>query len=252
MFRPRVIPVLLLKNKGLVKTKKFKKPNYIGDPINAVKIFNDLKADELILVDIDATKNSHSIPLEVVREVGEEAFMPFAVGGGIKTLAYASECIGCGAEKIILNTHAIANNSLITQCANKFGSQSVVVAIDVKKDIFGRQFVYHTNGTKNSRMDPVSWAVDVERLGAGEILINDVNNDGLMQGYDVKLITSISEAVNIPVLACGGAGGLHDLRSVIDAGAHGSAAGSLFVYQGSRKAVLINYPTNETLIGLFR
>jgi len=251
MFRPRVIPVLLLKDLGLVKTNRFNKSKYIGDPINAVKIFNDLKADEIIFLDISATATQKSVPINFVWEVGEEAFMPFAVGGGISTLLHAEECIKKGAEKIVLDTHAIINHSLISECSNMFGQQSVIVAIDIKKNIFGGYSVYSNNGKTKTNLTPVNWAKRAEELGAGEILINDINNDGMMDGYNLDLIKIISEAVSIPVIACGGAGKLNDFKLAINSGAHAVAAGSLFVYQGSRKGVLINYPSHQQLMKVF-
>ena len=252
MFRPRVIPVLLLENLGLVKTIKFRRPKYVGDPINAVKIFNDLKADELIFVDISATRNNRLIPLKLIKEVGEEAFMPFAVGGGISSVKEAEKCIKNGAEKIILGYHAVMNPDFINECAKTFGSQSVVVSVDVKRNIFGKSQVYINNGRINSKYDPISWSINIENSGAGEIFINDINNEGMRGGYDLNLIKLISKSVNIPVVACGGAGKLSDLKSAIDAGAHAVAAGSIFVYQGPRMAVLINYPNNDTLLEIFQ
>ena len=251
MFRPRVIPTLLLKNLGLVKTVKFKKPNYIGDPINAVKIFNDLKADELILLDISATRQNRSISQKFVQEVGGEAFMPFAVGGGISTIDEAGNCINCGSEKIVLDSHAVMNPDLITQCAEKFGSQSVIVSLDVKKNFFGEYCLYIKNGRKKTKYNPLTWAIIVSELGAGEILINNIDNDGIMSGYDLDLIKLISKSVNIPVIASGGAGEYADFKLAIDAGAHAVAAGSLFVYQGPRKGVLINYPIASDLMKIF-
>lgn len=248
MFRPRVIPLLLLQNKGLVKSKKFKEYTYIGDPINAVRIFNDLKADELVIMDIQATAEFRSIPLEFVRQVGDEANMPFAIGGGIRTLKSIQELINAGAEKVVINSYALESPNFIREAANTFGSSTIVVSIDVKKTIWGTKRVYNKNNRKASYHDPVGWAQQMEALGAGELLVNSVDQDGLMQGYDLELIRMIAEAVTIPVVAAGGAGSLSDMRAAIQ-GAHASAvaAGSLFVYHGPRKAVLINYPDPAAL-----
>ena len=251
MFRPRVIPLLLLHESGLVKTIKFNKKKYIGDPINAVKIFNDFKADELIFVDISASKNNRTIPLQFVKQVGEEAFMPFAVGGGIKTVNEACSFIKNGAEKIILDSNALLNPQLINDCSKEIGQQGVVVSIDVKKNFFGNYKVYGKNGKKSSKYDPVYWANKVEDMGAGEILLTDINHDGMMQGYNLDLIKLISDSVKIPIIACGGASSPLDFKRAINFGAHAVAAGSMFVYHGPRKAVLINYPSKGTLGKIF-
>ena len=251
MFRPRVIPVLLLDGLGLVKTTKFNKKKYIGDPINAVKIFNELHADELFFVDISATKNNRSIPLSFIKEVGAEAFMPFSVGGGISNVDEARNCIQNGAEKIILNSHALVRPDLIKECADAIGSQGVVVSIDTKKLFFSKYGVYGNNGINKSRYNPIDWAKYVVDLGAGEIIINDIDNDGMMEGYNLNLIKIISESVNIPIVICGGAGKLSDFKLAINAGAHAVAAGSMFVYHGPRKAVLVNYPKKNILNKLF-
>ena len=251
MFRPRVIPVLLLKDLGLVKTFQFGKPKYIGDPINTVKIFNNFKADEIIFLDISATKNNSLISTKFIRDVGEQAFMPFAVGGGIRTLKQAENCIKNGAEKIVINSHSLINHKLIVDCVNSLGQQSVVVSIDVRKSIFGSYKVYRNGGRKKTSYSAKKWALIVEDLGAGEIMINDIRNDGVMKGYDLDLINDITESVSVPVIACGGAGTLNDIKLAIDSGAHAVAAGSLFVFQGPRKGVLVNYPSKSQLESIF-
>ncbi|WP_080237104.1 AglZ/HisF2 family acetamidino modification protein [Spirosoma rigui] len=251
MFRPRVIPVLLLKNKGLVKSKRFSDYTYIGDPINAVKIFNDLKADELIVMDILATKEGRCIDLDFVRQVGDEANMPFAVGGGIQTIPQIKAIINAGAEKVIINSFAVREPAFIQKAADEFGSSTVVVAIDVKKKFLGKQQVYSVAGTKASGLDPIRWAQQMEANGAGELMVTSIEQDGMMQGYDLPLIRAISMAVQIPVIAAGGAGKLTDFASARRAYASAMAAGSLFVYHGPRKAVLVNYPTSDELLKLF-
>lgn len=253
MFLPRIIPVLLLQNTGLVKTTRFKNPRYIGDPINAVRIFNDLQADELIFLDIEASKKERSISTCLVKEISDEAFMPFAVGGGIKDIKTVETIFKNGAEKIVINTSFINNYKFVEHIANFFGSQSVIVSIDVKKNYLKNNHVWIKGGTINTKLDSRALAVKAQDYGAGEILINSIDNDGCMNGYDLELVKSISDAVSLPVVACGGAGSLFDLKKAFElAGAHALAAGSLFVYHSKRKAVLINYPTKEELIKIFK
>lgn len=252
MFLPRIIPILLLRGKGLVKTVKFKKPKYIGDPINAVKIFNDLKADELIFLDIDASKENRSTSVELIENIGDEAFMPFGVGGGINTVQQIEKIFKSGAEKVVINTQLVMNPSLIELAAQIFGSQSIVASIDVKKSIFGKYEVWINGGKKNTRKNPIELAKLAESTGAGEIIINSIDLDGMMTGYDLKLIKSISDEVTIPVVACGGAGNLGHLKDgYFEGSAHALAAGSMFVYHGARRAVLINYPSKTELKQLF-
>ena len=252
MFLPRIIPVLLLKNKGLVKTVKFKTPKYVGDPINAVKIFNDLEADELVFLDITASREGRSISTELVKNIGDEAFMPFAVGGGITALKQIEELLKAGAEKVILNNITVKKPNLIKEAAEVFGNQSIVISIDVKKNLFGKKTIWIKDGSENTKLAAIDHAKKVEELGAGEIIINSIDNDGVMQGYDIELIKSISNSVAIPVVACGGAGGLNDLKDAFQYGnASALAAGSMFVFHGPRRAVLINYPEKNELLKLF-
>jgi len=244
MFLPRIIPVLLLKDKGLVKTVKFKKPRYIGDPINAVKIFNDLKADELIFLDITASKENRCLSTEIIKDIGDEAFMPFGVGGGISKVEQIEQLLKAGAEKAIINTQAVKNPQLIEEATKIFGSQSIVVSIDIKKSLFGKYQVWINDGSENTKKNPVELAKQAEEFGAGEIIINSIDFDGMMTGYDIKLLKSIANEVTVPVVACGGAGNLEHLKKAYYEGnAHALAAGSLFVFHGSRRAVLINYPS---------
>lgn len=248
MFRPRVIPVLLLKNQALVKSKQFKDFNYIGDPINAVKIFNDLKADELIFLDILATKEKRKISLDFVKNVGEEANMPFAVGGGINTIENIKEILKAGADKVVINNYAAINPDFIRKASEIFGSSTIVVCMDVKKKQFGGLETWIVNGSKPTGFSPVEYAKLMEEKGAGEIIVQSIGNDGMMQGYDVPLIKQISEAVNISVVALGGAGNMQHLRLAYKDGfANGLAAGSMFVYLGSKNGVLINYPEKSEM-----
>jgi imidazole glycerol-phosphate synthase subunit HisF len=251
MFRPRVIPVLLLKGDGLVKTVKFSTPKYLGDPINAVRIFNDLEADELIFLDILASMEKRTISVELVKQIGDEAYMPFGVGGGISTVKDAMLLINSGAEKVILNTQAFYDPRLIESIADQLGSQSVVVSIDVKKNWLGKYQVFVKSGKEKTAINPVEFARRSADSGAGEIIINSIDRDGMMEGYDLDIITEISQAVNIPVVACGGAGLLADFKNGHQAGAHAVAAGSMFVFHGPRRAVLVNYPEKQELINAF-
>jgi len=253
MFRPRIIPVLLLKNKGLVKSVSFKNHRYIGDPINAVKIFNDLKADELVFLDILASKEKRTISLEFVKNVGEEANMPFAVGGGITTLEQIKSIIAAGAEKVVINTKASCDPDFIRSASENFGSSTIVVCIDVKKGIFSREQTWILNGSKPTGISPVEFAKKVEERGAGEIIIQSINCDGSMQGYDIDLIRKISEAVRIPVIALGGAGNIEHMKQAYkEAYANGLAAGSMFVYHGARNGILINYPDRSQIANLIK
>ena len=252
MFRPRIIPILLLKGKGLVKSVKFKNYRYIGDPINAVKIFNDLKSDELVFMDILATKEKRTISLDFIRNVGDEANMPFAVGGGIQTIQHIKDIINAGAEKVIINSHAADNPGFIKKASAVFGSSTIVVSIDVKNNFLGKKKVFTKGGSKSTGLNPITFAKLMEENGAGEIIINSIQNDGVMDGYNLDLIKEISKAVEIPVVAAGGAGKLLDFRRAVkESYASAAAAGSLFVYHGPRKAVLVNYPKQEELNKIF-
>jgi len=249
MFRPRIIPVLLFKNNGLVKSKAFKDFRYIGDPINAVKIFNDLKADELVFLDILATKEKRLISLEFVKDIGEEANMPFAVGGGIRSIEDIRKIIGAGAEKVIINSYAAENPDFIQEASETFGSSTIVVCIDVKKTFLKGEQTWILNASKSTGYTPINFAKLMEVKGAGEIIIQSIERDGMMKGYDIALIKSISEAISIPVVALGGAGNTDHLKEAyIEGYANGLAAGSMFVYQGSKHGVLINYPEKKEMI----
>jgi imidazole glycerol-phosphate synthase subunit HisF len=252
LFRPRVIPVLLLQNFGLVKSVKFKNHRYIGDPINAVKIFNDKRADELVFLDINASKENRLISLDFIHKVGDEANMPFAVGGGIKTIEDIRNILENGAEKVILNTTAFENPAFIREAADAFGSSTIVVSLDIKKSVFGKKQLVYKNAIKKSKEDPVEFARKIEEYGAGEIIIQSVDRDGTYLGYDIEMIKEISEAVSVPVVALGGAKDYGDFNNAIKKGYSSAvAAGSLFVFHGPRRAVLISFPTKSELNEMF-
>jgi cyclase len=252
MLRPRIIPCLLVQKKGLVKTVKFGPGKYVGDPINAVKIFNEKEADELIVLDIDATANGAEPDFALIQKLAAECRMPLCYGGGIKTVAQASRIIGLGVEKVAISSAALADPGLITAIAKEIGSQSVVVVLDVKRSLFGKYEVYTHNGKKATGRTPVELAKEAERLGAGEIVINAIDLDGQMKGYDLELARRVREAVRLPMSVLGGAGSLDDIGKLIGAcGVIGASAGSLFVFKGKLRAVLINYPTvaeRDTLV----
>lgn len=251
MLKTRVIPCLLLKDEGLVKTKKFKDPKYLGDPINIVKIFNEKEVDELVFLDITATLDNRKPNFELLSEIASECFMPLGYGGGITTLEEIRQLFFIGIEKVILNTIAIKNPLFIKDAAKQFGNQSIVVSIDVKKNIWGKYEVFGTSGEQKTKLDIVQYAKEVEEMGAGEIIINSIDRDGTMDGYDIDLIRKVSTAVNIPIVACGGAGQLKDFALAVDeGGASAVGAGSMFVFQGKHRAVLISYPSIEELDGI--
>jgi cyclase len=248
----RIIPCLLLRNKGLVKTIRFKDSVYIGDPINAVRIFNEKEVDELIFLDIDASRGKKEPSYGLIAKIAGECFMPFSYGGGIGTLKQIEEILKSGAEKIIINTQAFQKKSFINEAATRFGSSTIVVSIDVKKRSIDGYTVCIKGGSLNTGKKPVEYAKEMENQGAGEIFLNSIDRDGTMEGYDLELIKSVSESVAIPVIACGGAGNLNDLGlAVREGGASAVAAGSFFVFQGKRRAVLITYPSYSEISNLF-
>jgi len=251
MIRKRIIPVLLLKNNGLYKGVGYDKYVYIGDPINAIKIFNDMEVDELIFLDIEASKNNMVISQEFVEKLSEECFMPFSVGGGIKSVKDAKKLISAGAEKVVLNNWAINQPELITEISNSFGSQSIVVAVDTKKNWLGKQKVYSLSGKKSTDLNLDEWIMEIEKRGAGEILINSIEMDGKMSGYNIELINRVSKSVNIPVIAGCGAGSVAHFKDAIKAGAEACAGGSVFVFHGPRRGVLINYPSKEEIKNIY-
>jgi cyclase len=247
MKRVRIIPVLLLHKGNLVKSVKFKDYKYVGDPINAVRIFNDKEVNELVLIDIDASREKKAPDIKHITNIASEAFMPVAYGGGVSNSTQVKEIFYNGVEKVIFNTAAIEQPGLITATANQFGSSSTVVSIDVKKTLLGGYKVYGSNGQKNTGKDPVNFAKEMESAGAGEIFINSIDADGTMGGYDINLIKKVADAVSVPVIACGGAGSMQHFKEAVQAGASAVAAGSFFVFQGRHKAVLITYPNPAEL-----
>ena len=249
MKRIRVIPVLLIKKGGLVKSARFKNHKYVGDPINAVKIFNDKEVDELAILDISATPEQKPPDMNMIAEIAGEAFMPLSYGGGISSVDQVRKILYSGIEKIVLNKSAHTRPELIHEIANSFGSQSVMVSIDVKKNIFGRYKVFTDNGAQNTGLNPIEFAKQCESRGAGEILLNSIERDGTYNGYDLELVKSISRSVNIPVVACGGAGSLEDFRAAVTEGnASAVSAGSMFIFQRPHNAVLISYPKQSELV----
>lgn len=244
MLRPRIIPSLLLHKKGLVKTVNFESPKYVGDPINAVRIFNEKEVDELAFFDIDATVLNTEPDYVLIEKLANQSRMPLCYGGGVKTVEQAQKIFGLGIEKIALSSAVIQNPQLATQIANRVGSQSVVVVLDIKKKLLNGYEVYTHNGKKSTGINPIKFAQEMEQYGAGEIILNSIDHDGLMKGYDLNLIDKIAEKISIPMTVLGGAGSFSDIEKVINKhGVIGVAAGSLFVFKGPYKAVLINYPT---------
>jgi len=244
MLRPRIIPCLLVTNGGLVKTVNFKNPKYVGDPINAVKIFNEKEVDELIVLDIDATIKNTEPDYRMISNLAAECRMPLCYGGGIKTVKQIERVIALGVEKVSISSSAVKTPNLISEAAKCVGSQSVVVVMDVKKSGIRRRYeVYTNNGTKGTGLDPAEVARRVEDYGAGEVVVNSIDSDGEMKGYDLELISKVREAITLPLTVLGGAGSIQDMNDLITHfGIIGAAAGSLFVFKGKYRAVLINYP----------
>lgn len=253
MLRPRIIPCLLVHRGGLVKTVGFKSPKYVGDPINAVKIFNEKEADELVVLDIDASVSGVEPNYKMIAHLAQECRMPLCYGGGITSAQQASKIIGLGVEKISLSSAAVDNPKLISEIADQIGRQSVVVTIDTHKKMFNRGYdIYILNGRKNTKRDPIKFAQEVADLGAGEIVLNSIDNDGQMTGYDLDLAHQLRDAVNIPITILGGAGSLQDMAALFKrCGVVGASAGSLFVFKGPYKAVLITYPNMQQKDALF-
>ena len=242
MLSSRLIPVLLLKNGGLVKTIKFSNPKYVGDPINAIRIFNEKEVDELMVLDIDASKNNEKPNFKLIEQFASECFMPLSYGGGIRNIADANTLFGLGVEKICVQSAAIENINIVSELSNRFGSSSVMVSIDIKKNWLRQKRLFCNNKNIDIAEDWLTFAREVESHGAGEIILNSVDNDGTMQGPDLNLITDASDALNIPLIAVGGIGSLDDIKKAIMAGASAVAAGSFFVFYGPHRAVLITYP----------
>ncbi|MDX1907970.1 MAG: AglZ/HisF2 family acetamidino modification protein [Bacteroidia bacterium] len=248
MGRIRVIPVLLLEQGRLVKTIRFRKPSYVGDPVNAVKIFNEKEVDEIIVVDISATPNGTPPDYRMAREIAGECFMPLCYGGGVRSLEHARQLFQAGAEKVAINTAALENPKLVESIALEYGSQSVVVSLDVKKNMWGQYRVCTQSGRKELGDDPKTAALRMESAGAGELMLTSIDRDGTFEGYDTGLLAAVCHAVRIPVIACGGAASIAHMRAAVrDGGASATAAGSMFVYKGVHRAVLISYPAQQDL-----
>lgn len=242
-MRARLIPILLLKGAGLYKTRKFKNEVYIGDPINAVRIFNEKEVDELAFLDISCARDGKEPNFEVLRDIASECFMPLAYGGGVNSGEMVSTLLTIGIEKIVINSAAWTNPALIPELAERFGSSTLVGSIDVRKGWLGKEQVYIHGGQEKISMGPEDWARELERRGVGELLVNSIDRDGEMTGYDLNLVERIAKSVSVPVVAAGGAAKVDDLRAAIKtAGASAAAAGAMFVFQGKHRAVLITYP----------
>jgi len=248
MLQKRVIPCLLLHNNGLYKTEKFKNPTYIGDPINAIKIFNEKEVDELIFLDIDASKERKEPNYKMIEDIAGECFMPLCYGGGVRTIEQMKKIYALGVEKISLSSQAVLNPMFIKEATNIFGNQSVIVTLDIKKDFWGKRKIFLYNGTKNTKLNPIEFIKYIEALGVGEIVINSINNDGVMKGYDLEFLKEIKKNTRVPVIALGGAGNFEHIKEVLKiSNVDAVACGSIFVYQGPLKGVLISYPSYEKI-----
>jgi cyclase len=248
MLRTRVIPVLLLRDGALVKTVKFSKPGYIGDPINTVRIFNELEVDELVFLDIEASTQTRKPNLRILREIANECFMPLAYGGGLHDLETAKEIFEIGFEKVVLNAACHTHSKVIEQLAQHYGNQAVVASVDVKKNFWGNYEVFTHSGSKNSKKNPVEWCKQLEAMGAGEILLTSIDREGTWSGFDLEITKQIVQSVNIPVIANGGAGSIdHIVEVVKKANASAVALGSMVVYQKKGMGVLVNFPDKVIL-----
>lgn len=251
MLNTRVIPCLLLNNNRLVKTLQFNNPQYVGDPVNAVKIYNEKEVDEIIILDITATIEGRAPPFRMISKIASECFMPCTYGGGIHSIDDMKKIFHLGIEKIAINTQSVENPDFIKKAAERFGNQSIVISIDVKKDFLGHYRVWKLSGKQKTNLDPIVHAKEMESKGAGEILLTSIEKEGMMKGFDLEIIRTISSKIGIPLIACGGAGNLQHLKQAIDAGASAVAAGSMVVYQGTSRGVLINFPSQEELKSIF-
>jgi len=248
MLQARVIPCLQLIGDSLVKTVRFENHRYIGDPVNTVRIFNEMEVDELCFLDIRASKEGREPPFHILEQIANEAFMPMSYGGGVKTFEHAKKILGIGFEKIVINTEAYNNPVLITQISDHFGSQSVVISIDVKRNFWGNFQIYINNGAKKTSISLTEYLELIEKAGAGEILITSIDRDGTWTGYDIKLIKAVTNKVSVPVIANGGAGSINDIQQAIhEGGASAVALGSMIVYQKKDMGVLINFPDKDKI-----
>jgi len=249
-MRARVIPVLLIDDGGLVKSIEFDKYNYIGDPMNAIRLYNEMEVDELVFIDISASKENRGPDFEMIEELTANAFMPLGYGGGITSVEDIKKLFYLGIEKVIINNQLLSNKEFIKDASKLHGKQSIIGAVDIKKNFFGNYKVYDHVGKKSLDLDYNTYIKELEDSGIGELFINDVSSDGKMKGYDIKLIDSLHNTISIPMVFCGGAGNLSHLKEAIDSGAHAAAAGSIFIYKGKQKGILINYPTQNELYEL--
>jgi cyclase len=243
-LQPRIIPVLLLHKGGLYKTKQFKKPRYVGDPINAVRIFNEKQVDELMILDIDCSVNNSAPNYKLIEEIASEAFMPVAYGGGVNSLEIAKKLFGLGIEKVVLNTILQQDTTLIQQIGDIYGAQALVACIDFKKNLFGKTNAYFKSGRTKADQSIPKLAKLYEAAGAGELLLNDIDREGSYSGYNLTMLKELVSIVNIPVVVSGGASQNSDFTEAAQNGASGMAAGSMFIYQRPHNAVLISYPSN--------
>ena len=247
MLRNRIIPCLLIQEKKLVKTFKFRSPKYVGDYLNAIKIFNEKEVDELIVLDISASKNNEKPNLKLIERFSSECFMPVCYGGGINSFDQAKEIFKLGIEKICIQTSALDDISIIKKISDFFGSQSVVISIDIKKNWLGKYKLYRSQNKKIEKLDWEVFLKNAVESGAGEILINCVDNDGTMEGMNLEIIKAASKLSTVPIISMGGVGNLRDIKNAINSGANAVAAGSFFVFQGPHRAVLISYPKDKIL-----
>ena len=252
MLRPRITPCLLVKNHGLVKTRQFKEPKYVGDPINAVRIFNEKEVDEIMVVDIDASVQQREPDYTLIKNLAAECRMPLCYGGGVKSVNQVERIIALGVEKVAISSAALEDPQLINSSSKVVGNQSIVVVLDVMRDPkTGKWEIFTHNATRATKRDPVDTAKQMEQLGAGEIILNSINRDGMMNGYDLELVQSVRKSVGVPMTVLGGAGSLKDIQALFASfGILGAAAGSLFVFKGVYRAVLINYPSRADKDGL--
>ena len=252
MLRPRITPCLLIKDHGLVKTRQFKEPKYVGDPINAVRIFNEKEVDEIMVVDIDASVQQCEPDYTLIKNLAAECRMPLCYGGGVKSVNQVERIIALGVEKVAISSAALEDPQLINSSSKVVGNQSIVVVLDVMRDPkTGKWEIFTHNATRATKRDPVDTAKQMEQLGAGEIILNSINRDGMMNGYDLELVQSVRKSVGVPMTVLGGAGSLKDIQALFASfGILGAAAGSLFVFKGVYRAVLINYPSRADKDGL--
>ena len=247
-IRPRIIPALLIKGDGLVKGINYKNHIYIGDPINALKTFNEKEVDELLFLDITASSEKRLLDTELVKKLADECYMPFTVGGGITNINQIRSILRAGAEKVSINTAMFDNLQLIKEASEEFGSQAIVASVDYRYGWFGKRKVAFMNGKLTKNLDLIEWIKEIEEMGAGELILNSIDNDGMMEGYDLNLLKKVTSIVKIPVIASCGAGNLSHIKEALTVGGVSAiAAGSMFVFYGGKKGILINYPDAKEL-----